>query len=105
MKIYKTLISFDDEGKIYKCDTIRFEGKFWLVSRWLDPPGTGNTMPERIVLLDALPHQKMSFAGCDFLLRHPIPKAVLYGEIPSELKNKYVVIDRPRLYPGCDSIH
>lgn len=106
MKILKTLVSIEGEGNLYTCDTIQYEGKMWLVPQWIDTLGTGKSMPVRIIQLDVLPHQKSSFAGHDFVLTYPIPKAVFSeGRIPSGSKDKYIVIEKPHIYQGSDSIH
>ncbi len=56
--------------------------------------------------MDNLKHRKMSpnHPFGDYVVSEPIPKAVFYDEIPSELKDKYVVIHRPRLDPGLSSV-
>jgi hypothetical protein len=58
-------------------------------------------MPERIIRVDLLPGGKAGAkSGADFLLRDPIPKTLLNGQIPPELEGRVVVIGRPdiRIY-------
>ncbi len=82
-------------GVIYKMDTIEYINKFWLVPAWLESPYLAYKMPDRIICLENLPHQKSNLPETDFVLNNPIPKDVLDGKIIPELKDKYVVIIRP----------
>lgn len=86
MKIYKTLVSFTDAnlGKIMKCDTIQIGDKTWLVPEWKDNTATGKSKPTRMILLDSLPHRKISDPSgpADFVLNVPIPRCVFDGVIP-----------------------
>ncbi len=96
MKIFKTIVSFDDEGSLYITDTIAWKGKLWLVPKWLDPLGTEKSKPDRIICMDALPHQKTPPGfQADFVLNNPIPKCVFFGEIPKEKSSEYEVILKP----------
>jgi hypothetical protein len=97
MDILTTMMTVSDTGKaeIFAADTIKYQNKFWIVPTWLEEPNEGWKMPERIVCLENLPHQKGNFPGYHFVLTHPIPKEILYDHIPIELAHKYVVIMRP----------
>lgn len=35
------------------------------------------------------------FVGADFAVNDPLPKTLLAGALTQQLKNKYVVLDRP----------
>ncbi len=98
-KIFKTglIISGDPEsrGKLFKMDTIEYEGKMWLVPEWIDMRTEGYSMPVRIVCLDTLRHQPSQTKSLDFLLNDPIPKAVLDGQIPPQSEADYLVLERP----------
>lgn len=97
-KILKTLISFSDldDGFLYRVDTIEYQGKFWLVPTWLDKPTEGWRIPERIICLDVLPHQKTGTSDpADFVLSHGIPKSVFDGRIPPQSEDSYIVVERP----------
>jgi hypothetical protein len=101
MKIYKTLISFTDEylGKIMQCDTIEFNGKFWLVPKWLDNLEEGTRTPLRIICLDYLPHQKTEdFGDVDFVINSPMPICVFDGEIPAETEYRFDIVESPDLW-------
>ncbi len=107
MRVFKVGVSFSDApANIYRFDGIEYDGKVWIVPRWLDPPGTEKTRPTRIILLDKLKHQKLKpgHPFGDYLVNEPIPKSVLYDEISSQLKDKYGVIDQPQLLPGLGSV-
>ncbi len=96
-KIYQTLISFEGgSGKIFEIDTIEYDGKMWLVPRWLEAPSEGWKTPARIILLDSLDHQAAP-AGfeADFLLKLPMPKDVFEGRTPKRSEGEFVVIERP----------
>jgi hypothetical protein len=104
MVILKTAVIFSDfaTGKIYKVDTIEYEGKMWLVPEWLDSPKSGWQMPARIICLDGLHYQKADGKEVDFVLNAGIPKSVFDGtQIP--LGDRYVVLERPGIqFPTTD---
>lgn len=74
-----------DGGAILTVDVIQHAGKFWMVPYWLDRPNEGGTTPNRIIRLDSLPHERMASGSPvgDFVVKHPIPKALLEPETPS----------------------
>lgn len=93
MKILKTLMP-SDEG-LFLCDTIEYEGGLWLVPEWIDGiPSKGYSKPARIIQITYLP-KSGPFGKADFLLQNPLPKGVFEGNVPSELKSVYVVIENP----------
>ena len=95
MKIFKTLVPI--ENGIFSFDTIEYEDKLWLVPEWLDgTPKKGYSKPARIICMSSL-EQSGSFEENDYVLKHPIPKAVLDGNVPKGLENKYVVIENPAI--------
>jgi len=94
MKILKTLISVEGEG-VGSCDTVEHEGKLWLVPEWINgTPTKGFSKPARIICLTSLSHT-VCRSGADYTLQNPIPRAVLQGHVPSQLKDVYVVIETP----------
>jgi len=95
MKLLKTLVPFDDG--IYHVDTIEYEGELWLVPEWIDDtPAKGYSMPVRIIRVPGLQPAGQSVSD-DYVLANPLPKGVFEGNIPTELENVYVVIDRPEI--------
>lgn len=95
--ILKTLVFFSDDqkGMIYWADTIQYGGRTWLVPGWLDNPKEGYRIPERIICMDVLRYEKTSWNRADFVLTSGIPKSVFDGQLPPELKDKYIIIEKP----------
>ncbi len=95
-KIYQTLIYLEGGTGTFLVDTIEYDGKMWLVPRWLEAPSEGWKTPARIVLLDSLDHQEIPAGDpADYLLKSPMPKDVFEGRIPKESEGEFVVIERP----------
>jgi hypothetical protein len=97
-KVFKTALGFSDgDARIFRADTIEYQGTFWLVPYWIEFPGEGWRVPERIISLDGLPHQKTppERSGADFYLNVGIPKCLWDGQIPPGSGDKYVVIEHP----------
>ena len=111
MKILKTLLAFSDSdpGKIFSCDTIEMDGKFWLVPDWIENYATRKSKPIRIICLDYLPHQKTGADEmADFVLNVPIPKCVFDGEIPSETTLNFHIVEDPEIFfdnPKKSNLH
>ncbi|MGA7579190.1 MAG: hypothetical protein ACLQUW_13235 [Desulfobaccales bacterium] len=107
-KIFKTLVSIEGGGgSIFQMDTIEYEGKKWLVPKWLEAPTEGWKRPERIICLDTLAHSKApSGFEADFVLNHPIPTVVLSGGIPIRSISVIRVIEHPDIkFPIPKGIH
>ena len=98
MNIYKTAVSIENDSSIYSVDTIEYEEKLWLVPSWLEAIGKSQKKPERIICLTYLGFQKTKFQGFDYLLNNPMPKDVLFGQIPSKLKNEYTILMSPDIW-------
>jgi hypothetical protein len=101
MKIKKTvvtLIDLDALGQTLDVDTIEYEGKLWLVPEWNDTIDGTVTMPARLICLAGLPLEKNTSGGvADYVLQHPMTKAILNGQIPPELANKVAVVHDPNI--------
>jgi hypothetical protein len=97
VKIFKTMIGFDDAPQLYQVDTIEYDGKMWLVPHWLDTLDKQWRMPVRIICLDSLAHQKLPPGSPygDFSLSAPISRAVFDGQRQPQLGDGYVVIETP----------
>jgi hypothetical protein len=101
VRIYKTATYIYSEGEpvVKLIDTIEHEGKFWLVPDWIEKPLEGWKSPERIILLDVLPHQKVppgSPIPADFVLGYPRPTASFAnGQTPIQSTAEPVVIESP----------
>ena len=101
-KVLKTIVIIQGEG-ISLYDTIEYEGKLWLVSKWLDIPSEGYSKPERIICLDALAHTNAVYnhdrsVEADFVLDDPMPKSVFDGQLSEEQKEQYLVIENPEIF-------
>jgi hypothetical protein len=85
MKILKALVSVMDVG-FSKCDAVEFDGKLWLVPRWLDFPAQGLTEPARLVRFDTLLHQATpnSPQEVDYVLDQPIPGELFEIRTPKQ---------------------
>ena len=95
-KIYQTLIYFEVGAGTFLIDTIEYDGKMWLVPRWLEAPSEGWKTPARIILLDSRDRQTApADFEADFVRRSPIPKDVFEGRIPKGSEDEFVVIERP----------
>ena len=82
MDVWKTFAFVSDDGQVspHLIDTIFYEDRWWLVGTWLESNATEDRVPETLVLLDTLRHQKIEGKPYRFVLKHEIPKAVLRGE-------------------------
>lgn len=81
--IKKAALSFAGESIIYAMDVIEYRDIAWLVPTWLEAPSAGYKTPERIVRLDAFPHQVTPGSPFgDFLLTQPLPKGVFFDPAP-----------------------
>lgn len=93
-KTYKIIVMMED-GELHVIGGVDFEGAIWLVPEWLAFQSQGYTKPERMIRLDRFQFQAFvppakgpgPFAGADFAIPGPLPKALFYGEIPQQLKD------------------
>ena len=83
------------DGILYRIDTIRHEGKLWLVPEWFDNPKAGWRKPVRIVCMNGLPHQETPGGPTDFVLNAGIPKSVFDDPAQPQSESGYLVIERP----------
>ena len=91
-KVLITVLGGDGErDELRLVDVVSYRESNWLVPRWCEQPAEGLKTPERIVCLDRLHPRKVNFGPTRFVVDKPIPKAVLYGDLPPELKDEYVV--------------
>lgn len=97
MRIYQTLVAFSDGNSIYKIDTISYEGKLWLVPKWLAVLDEGWQRPSRIICLDGLKYQ-VGGPGTDYTLSQPIPRSLLDDLIPLKTLAQYKVVESPQIH-------
>lgn len=98
MNIQSAMIAFTDSGKLFKCDAILHAGDLCLVPSWLHLQDEGCVQPEILIRLTGVDYQKTEnpLFG-DFLVRTPLPRSVLEGQIPSELANALTVERLPEI--------
>jgi hypothetical protein len=97
LKTAQVFLSDDDAGRIYSVECIEHDKHTWLVTRWNEAPSQGWKVPARLVMLDNLPHQKLSGSGFqdDYLLQIGLPKAFFYDPNPPPAERPFVVVDQP----------
>jgi hypothetical protein len=97
--IEKTLVALAGTNQIVSVDTIRHEGKLWLVPCWLEATAEGWSMPERIVCIDGLAGGDLApeFHPNRRMLNDPIPKSVLDGETDTAEGRTYAVVEQPNI--------
>jgi hypothetical protein len=99
---FKVIVGFED-GVMAECGAVEYQGAIWLVPKWLPHHTEGYATPERMIRLDQFRHQRFDppatgpgpFAGADFAVNDPLPKTLFHGELSSQLKARYVVLERP----------
>ena len=101
MKIYKTLLRVAGESRLMTCDTIEYQGKFWLVPGWLAGPTKGTERPSMLIgLPTGLPLTKPGPEyDEDFVLPTLLSKETLAGHGGAQ---GYTVIHAPHLSRSVD---
>ena len=98
MKIMKAAFRDIDETWITS-DAIEYQGKTWLVGRWLENKGLGIAKPERIVRVDSSQYSSDVPSGLsypvDLIVLIPVPRFVFDLRTSLPLQVPYVAIDRP----------
>ena len=98
MKIEKATVGNDEDGALFQCDVIEWEGALWLVPAWLENPDEGWMTPSRIIQIDGLKFQRTPGGPFgDYIINEPVPKSVLEGR-PNESGKEIVVIERPDIH-------
>jgi hypothetical protein len=108
VRLFKVIVAITDvgttDGTLETFAAIKHQGAVWLVPKWLPHPEEGYAKPERMIRLDQFQYQRFDppvavgpFAGADFAVNAPLPKALFFDELSQQLKARYVVLDRPDL--------
>ncbi len=92
---FKTMVMLADKPEMVIADTIEFEGKLWLVPKWLEYPEERCSRPERMVRIDQFDHQEMKGWAAQVLLRTPIPTVVLRGAIGAQMPAGFEIRFQP----------
>lgn len=96
MRIFVTVVGSVDG--ILEVDTIKHDGRVWLVPKWVDHGDAGYVTPERIIGLGAIRHREIEARqdyGADYLINEAVPEAILRGEPSPEQVKKYEIQMRP----------
>lgn len=105
-RIFQTMVT--DGSSLFPVDTIEYEGKFWLVPRWLFPPSKEWREPERLICISNLglrDHRSQQQRAADFSVLVPLPKALFFDPIPTLPAEQYVVIAHPRIRFPMPALH
>jgi hypothetical protein len=102
VRLFKVIITFED-GVKGRCGAVEYQGAIWLVPKWLPYPAEGYAKPERMIRLDQFRYQSLdppvadegSFAGADFAINDPIPRALFDGPLTPQLTGRFAVLDKP----------
>ena len=95
MRILKTAIPIEDGSQLV-CDTIQHDGKLWLAPDWIGEASRPYRKPARLIGLSGLKYRSMPMRSeVDFIVDHPIPRAVLEGRVQGERAEPFVILERP----------
>jgi hypothetical protein len=94
--VFKVLVHYSDKFGISVADGIEYQGKRWVVGRWLENKTENYRSPERIICLDDLGcYSAPKSEKSDFVLYAPLSKGVCEGTVPATSDSGFVVIERP----------
>ena len=85
-------------GALYDADGIRYQGKLWLVTHWLDMPDGKWTMPARIIRFDNLQHSDVRGTNLgDYIVNMSMPKELFDEKTPKQPIAGYEYHELPEL--------
>lgn len=89
-------VQSDEEGEVsFTCDAIRIEGTVCLVPEWTYSPDGFDRSPTRLIrLLDVALERSRGPAG-GYILKTPLPRSILAGQIPASLDGKVEAVYIP----------
>jgi len=96
-KISGRALADDGKSAPLSADVIFYKRSKWFVPKWIERRSEGLKTPERIVCLDTILYRDVPFGPTQFQLDEPIPRDVLYGDVPPELNGVYIVVLRPEI--------
>ncbi len=79
-RIFKSSVALSDG--LYICDTIYWNGTYWLVPEWHVDQTTKKRQPVRIIRLDADKYKESENPLFDFDVEQAIPNDVFEGRSP-----------------------
>ncbi len=99
MEIFKTQVSWVRPKKTLTADTIEYDGKLWIVPKWIEYVAIGRMQPVRIIRLDILPHEKQEpDAPHDFVLKVAIPRTVYERGVQKKYRSDFEVVESPSIF-------
>jgi hypothetical protein len=99
MAIYTTIIHCEDDGSAHSVETVEYEGKLWIVPRWIEGPIPGTIAPERIICVDGLVQKTGPHLRADYFLPSPLSRDILEGR---RISQDHAVIERPDIVRKVD---
>lgn len=106
MTILKTLYFSDSAPRdLLSCDTIKWQGKFWLVPSWLENLSTGRMRPLRIIALDSFGYRILPQGSPEaFAIDTQVPKCVFDGQSPPG--TTFEIVESPEVeFPIPELLH
>jgi hypothetical protein len=99
-EVFKALVFYaDGKSQPVTIPAIEYEGQIWLAPHWIEAPEPGVRMPKHIIPIDLFRGQKVDppQRGTDYIVNVGLPRSLLDEEIPTELKNKFQIVERPNI--------
>ncbi|MBL7251815.1 hypothetical protein ACLD02_12985 [Alloalcanivorax sp. C16-2] len=90
-----TLHSDEEPDVSFTCDAIRIEGTVCLVPEWTYSPDGFDRSPVRLIRLLDMPLERAQGLGGGYILKTPLPRSVLAGQIPAALDGKVEAVYIP----------
>ncbi|MBF5055263.1 hypothetical protein Y5W_00557 [Alcanivorax sp. 521-1] len=90
-----TLCSDEEPYVRFTCDAIRIDGGICLVPEWTYSPDGVDRSPVRLIRLLDMPLERAEGLGGGYVLRTPLPRSVLAGQIPAALDGKVEAVYIP----------
>ena len=95
MPLDKAMVSLTGDGLVASVECVSYAGAVWLVTMWNEAPREGWKTPKRTVRLDSLRWMPSNFAGCRYLVKDPLPKALFEDPAPFAEAGPFAVDEAP----------
>src|SRR5262249_37447589 len=99
MKVRKAAVRMAETGDWKVCDALEYQGRDWLVAKWLDNQTLRISKPTRLIGADVSGYTTAPPPGLkgkyDYALLSPVPKAVFDAPTPPQIQALVAVIDHP----------
>ena len=81
--------------EIRAMSAVEYDGKLWIVSKWLIDDTKRLRAPARLIRFDTLPHQYFpDGVPADFSVELPIPKNVLFSDALPQAQEQFEVLSQ-----------